>query len=203
MNVDVAKEGELLERGMVRISPAGKVFMGVYRQENMIYTTLHLVSYLSALWKEREYERYNPSIDYMFDCLACICPQQTVGVILTGMGSDGVVGLSHLRKNGGYTLCQDQEFCCLWNAQKSLGRRRNYERGFIRKYDQRNTQWCFYIARQSRFRCLCRHENVFDCLRKVIENKRSRCVSTSYFISPASYFTFVLLLHFNLSVVLI
>ena len=118
MNVDVAKEGESLDTGMVRISPAGRSFLGVYRHNRKIYTTLNIVSYISSLWAERDYERYNPSIDYMFDCLACICPKQTVGVILTGMGSDGVLGLFHLRNNGGYTLCQDQESSVVYGMPK-------------------------------------------------------------------------------------
>ena len=59
---------------------------------------------MNQLWEQRDYERYNPSIDYMFDSLAFIYPTKTVGIVLTGMGSDGVLGLKHLHQQGGYTL---------------------------------------------------------------------------------------------------
>ena len=36
------------------------------------------------------------------------CPREVAGVLLTGMGADGVEGLLALRKAGGLTLVQDE-----------------------------------------------------------------------------------------------
>ena len=54
----------------------------------------------------------------MFDSLAVTCPKHSVGVVLTGMGDDGVKGLLHLRGNGGYTLCQDESTSLVYGMPK-------------------------------------------------------------------------------------
>jgi two-component system chemotaxis response regulator CheB len=44
----------------------------------------------------------------MFLSAAEHCPRQVAGVLMTGMGSDGVEGLLALRQAGGITLAQDE-----------------------------------------------------------------------------------------------
>jgi two-component system chemotaxis response regulator CheB len=51
---------------------------------------------------------HRPSIDELFLSCAESCPEQVAGVLLTGMGTDGVEGLQALRKAGGLTLAQDE-----------------------------------------------------------------------------------------------
>jgi two-component system CheB/CheR fusion protein len=48
-------------------------------------------------------------IDLFFTSLAVDLKQRAVGVILSGMGTDGVRGLAEILKNGGRTLIQDPE----------------------------------------------------------------------------------------------
>jgi two-component system chemotaxis response regulator CheB len=47
-------------------------------------------------------------VDELFQSCADTCPGEVAGVILTGMGADGVEGLLALRKAGGLTLAQDE-----------------------------------------------------------------------------------------------
>lgn len=51
---------------------------------------------------------YRPAIDQLFYSLATARRGAAVGVLLSGMGSDGVRGLLALRKLGGVTLVQDE-----------------------------------------------------------------------------------------------
>ena len=118
LDVDIAKEGEILIPGMLRIAPSGDTFLGVKIYQDSIYTTLQFSPRLNAYREQREYQRFSPSIDYMFDSLAVTCPQHSVGVVLTGMGDDGVKGLLHIRKNGGYTLCQDESTSLVYGMPK-------------------------------------------------------------------------------------
>jgi len=57
-------------------------------------------------------ERVNghcPSVDVLFDSVAEVAKDRAIGVILTGMGSDGAKGLLNMRKQGAYTIGQDEK----------------------------------------------------------------------------------------------
>ncbi len=52
--------------------------------------------------------RQKPSVDILFDSVAKNAESNSIGVILTGMGSDGAVGLLHMKEAGAYTIAQDE-----------------------------------------------------------------------------------------------
>ncbi|HHH43663.1 MAG TPA: chemotaxis response regulator protein-glutamate methylesterase [Gammaproteobacteria bacterium] len=62
---------------------------------------------------------YRPSVDVFFHSLAEHQSNQTVGVLLTGMGKDGAAGLRALRERGWITLTQDQETCAVYGMPKA------------------------------------------------------------------------------------
>lgn len=49
-----------------------------------------------------------PSVDVLFESVASAAGHNAIGVILTGMGKDGAVGLMAMRDAGALTACQDQ-----------------------------------------------------------------------------------------------
>lgn len=49
-----------------------------------------------------------PSVDVLFESVAETAGKDAIGVILTGMGSDGAKGLLSMRRNGAYTIGQDE-----------------------------------------------------------------------------------------------
>jgi two-component system chemotaxis response regulator CheB len=55
-----------------------------------------------------------PSVDYLFLSVAKTVGRNAVGVIMTGMGSDGANGLLAMRQAGAYTLGQDKESCVVY-----------------------------------------------------------------------------------------
>jgi len=52
--------------------------------------------------------RHKPSVDPLFLSVAGLLPKKTIGIILTGMGSDGSKGLLKLRESGAMTFGQDE-----------------------------------------------------------------------------------------------
>lgn len=60
-----------------------------------------------------------PSIDVLFESAARAVGRRAVGVLLTGMGSDGAKGLAALKQKGGYTLAQDEESCIVYGMPRS------------------------------------------------------------------------------------
>lgn len=58
--------------------------------------------------------RHRPSVDVMFHSVAAVVGRQAVGVIMTGMGSDGAEGLLEMRRRGAQTLAQDEASCVVF-----------------------------------------------------------------------------------------
>jgi len=64
----------------------------------------------------REYN--NPSINCMMLSVAEVFRKKAIGVILTGMGKDGLEGMRAIHKNGGYTLAQNKETSIIYGMPK-------------------------------------------------------------------------------------
>ncbi len=58
--------------------------------------------------------RHRPSVDVLFRSLAQAAGDSAVGVLLTGMGSDGAEGLGEILRAGGETIAQDEESSVVW-----------------------------------------------------------------------------------------
>jgi two-component system chemotaxis response regulator CheB len=61
-----------------------------------------------------------PSVDPMFASAGAEFRQAAVGVILTGMGRDGVEGASRLVAAGGSVLAQDEASCAVWGMPRAV-----------------------------------------------------------------------------------
>jgi len=55
-----------------------------------------------------------PAVDVMFRSVANVCRARVLGVIMTGMGSDGVLGAECIRQSGGEVIIQDEASSVVW-----------------------------------------------------------------------------------------
>jgi two-component system chemotaxis response regulator CheB len=55
-----------------------------------------------------------PSVEVLFNSVAMFAGKNAVGVILTGMGTDGAQGLLEMHKAGAATIAQDQQSSVVW-----------------------------------------------------------------------------------------
>jgi two-component system chemotaxis response regulator CheB len=55
-----------------------------------------------------------PSVDVLFHSVAKQAGANAIGVLLTGMGSDGAEGLLAMRSNKAYTIAQDEASCVVY-----------------------------------------------------------------------------------------
>lgn len=62
--------------------------------------------------------RHRPSVDVLFRSAANCAGQNAIGVILTGMGKDGALGLLEMRQAGAYTFAQDEASCVVYGMPK-------------------------------------------------------------------------------------
>ena len=61
-----------------------------------------------------------PSLDPMFATVAAAYGSGALGVVLTGMGRDGVEGAARLVASGGSILAQDEGSCAVWGMPRAV-----------------------------------------------------------------------------------
>lgn len=93
--VKVAEEGELLVAGTVYLSPS---------EQHLTLTP----NFKVKLKQRAEQDIYHPSCDEMLASVANIYGKNAVGIIMTGMGRDGTLGMTKIYEQGGLTLAQDE-----------------------------------------------------------------------------------------------
>lgn len=103
-----AREGESVESGKVYIAP-GHSHMRIKRSGT---------GYVTELLKTPPVNRHRPSVDVLFDSAAEIVGRSAIGVILTGMGKDGALGLLRMRQAGARTFGQDEASCVVYGMPR-------------------------------------------------------------------------------------
>jgi two-component system, chemotaxis family, protein-glutamate methylesterase/glutaminase len=76
------------------------------------------VSYVVELDDGPRVCRHRPSVDVLFLSVAKVARDRAVGVIMTGMGSDGAEGLLAMRHAGAQTIAQDESTCVVFGMPK-------------------------------------------------------------------------------------
>jgi two-component system response regulator WspF len=104
--VTVAREGE---------SPAvGRVLLAGTSD----HLALKAADRLGYKPEPRDYV-YRPSVDVFFESVSRLWRGDAVGVLLTGMGSDGALGLKALRNRGHHTIAQDRATSAVYGMPKA------------------------------------------------------------------------------------
>jgi two-component system chemotaxis response regulator CheB len=62
--------------------------------------------------------RHRPSVDVLFRSVAKAAGANAIGVIMTGMGSDGADGLLEMQNTGAVTIAQDEASCVVFGMPK-------------------------------------------------------------------------------------
>jgi two-component system chemotaxis response regulator CheB len=104
MTVFHAQDGQQILPGHVYIAPGDKHLL-VERDG---------ARYVVRLNDGPPVNRHKPSVDVMFRSVAQNCGVNAVGVILTGMGADGAMGLKEIQEAGAPTIAQDQKTSVVW-----------------------------------------------------------------------------------------
>lgn len=98
LHVSVAREGDPLLNNHIYLAP------GTANMRVALAGSSPTITYTLDRYKEFNH----PSIDCMLESVANIYGSRAIGVILTGMGKDGTMGLQKIKDAGGLTLTQDE-----------------------------------------------------------------------------------------------
>jgi two-component system chemotaxis response regulator CheB len=105
-------EGQVIERGHAYIAPGGK-HMEVQRPG--IRTQLHL-------HEGPPENSCRPAVDVLFRSVAAAYGSSVLGVIMTGMGQDGLRGCEIIRENRGHIVVQDEATSIVWSMPGSVAK---------------------------------------------------------------------------------
>jgi two-component system chemotaxis response regulator CheB len=105
LDIKVAAEGDYLAAGTVYVSPSEK---------HMEVNAMRRISLLERHLKDI----YRPSCDVLLSSVAGVYGPKCVGVILTGMGSDGVLGIKKIKAAQGVTIAQDEKTSVVFGMNK-------------------------------------------------------------------------------------
>ncbi len=112
VEVKEAEDQEILKRGTVYIAPGGKQL----RIMNGLKPQIQLTDDLP-------YKGHKPSVNVMLNSLAELskCSKKMIAVIMTGMGSDGLEGVTELKKSSECTvIAQDQASSTVYGMPKAI-----------------------------------------------------------------------------------
>ena len=98
-------DGGAIDRGALYIAQGGR-HMVVHRNTDN--------RRVLALTDSPPVNSCRPSVDVLFRSLAMTYGGHVLMVILTGMGSDGLAGVTAVRRKGGYAIVQDEKSSVIW-----------------------------------------------------------------------------------------
>jgi two-component system chemotaxis response regulator CheB len=104
MTVCQAEEGQQILRGHVYIAP-GNMHLLVERSET---------GFICRLDDGQPVNRHKPSVDVLFRSMAQNVGNNSIGVLLTGMGDDGARGMEEMKNSNLLTIAQDEASSVIW-----------------------------------------------------------------------------------------
>ena len=111
IDVKEAEHGETIQKGTAYIAP-GRGHMGVLRKK-ITETVISISENTNAY-------TYRPSVDALISSVLESYSGRVLGVILTGLGNDGVKGMKEIKNKGGSTLVESEDSCVVYGMPKAV-----------------------------------------------------------------------------------
>jgi len=104
-----AADGDEVRCGLALVAPG----------DHHMVVCLHGGRYRVRLNQSPPLHHIRPAVDLLFDSAADCAGQYAVGVLLTGMGSDGAEGMRKLKMAGAATIAQDEQTCVVYGMPRA------------------------------------------------------------------------------------
>jgi two-component system chemotaxis response regulator CheB len=109
INVKEAVQGEMIEPGVAYLAPG---------HSHLLIKRIPTGGFQCELSRSEPVNHHRPSVDVLFHSAAEQVGRAAIGVILTGMGKDGAVGLLHMMRAGAWTIGQDEASCVVYGMPR-------------------------------------------------------------------------------------
>jgi two-component system chemotaxis response regulator CheB len=111
LDVREAKEGDKVQAGLVLIAPGGK---------HMTFTRHGINDVRTKISDEPRTTLYKPCADVMMLSAVEAFSGPLLGLIMTGMGKDGLEAAKVIKKRGGFMIAQGEESCVVYGMPKAI-----------------------------------------------------------------------------------
>ena len=111
LTVVEAREGEEVRPGVVLLAPAGRHLTFVRAADGRVLTQLDVRPLDTP---------HRPSVDVLFQSAADMYGERVLGVVMTGMGSDGCAGSAWVKARGGTVLTEAEDTCVVYGMPRSV-----------------------------------------------------------------------------------
>lgn len=101
-SIYIAEERQVPQRGHIYLAP-DHYFMGIAKNSHI---------FLEA---NKNNISLCPSIDFLFSQVANVFKEKAIGILLTGMGHDGALGLKNMKEQGAITIAQDKSSALIYS----------------------------------------------------------------------------------------
>jgi two-component system chemotaxis response regulator CheB len=108
LDVKEAEDGDLVKPGRILIAPGD---YHIYVEKKSLATVIRLS-------QDELRNGHRPSADVLFESVAKVYENRALGVIMTGMGRDGALKLAEMRRQGAWTLGQDEKSAIVYGMPK-------------------------------------------------------------------------------------
>jgi len=110
VTVREAANGDKIEPGLVLVAPGGR-HLTIRKRGPFSYAVVsdHPADTL-----------YKPCVDVMMNSVAKEHGRSSLGVIMTGMGNNGVVGIKNVKQQGGVVIAQDEASCIVYGMPRAI-----------------------------------------------------------------------------------
>ena len=113
LKIKIGKNGELIQPGIIYLAQGDK-HMQIIERNGKPYI---------RIFDGEPVNFCRPSVDVLFYSAARVYKNQTIGILLTGMGNDGVDGLKAIKQMGGKTISESVETAVLYGIPKVAAER--------------------------------------------------------------------------------
>ena len=103
-----ARHGDRVEPGLALIAPGGR----------HLQLTRDGRGYFVGVVDGPLINRHKPSVDVLFRSVARMAGSNALGIIMTGMGDDGALGLKEMHNAGAATIAEAEETCVVFGMPK-------------------------------------------------------------------------------------
>lgn len=111
LEVKEAADGDEVKAGRILIAPGGVQFR-VKKQS--------ICTNVVSLSPNYEQHLHAPAADIMLQSVAALYGERSIGIILTGMGHDGLEGMRAIKAAHGRTIAQDENSCIVYGMPKAV-----------------------------------------------------------------------------------
>ena len=109
VQVKEARNGDPVLPGQVLIAPGGNAHMQIIKGND---------GYQVVIRAGDKVNGHCPAVDVLFRSVADVAGNKAIGILLTGMGSDGAKGLLEMRRAGARTIGQEKSTCVVYGMPK-------------------------------------------------------------------------------------